>query len=373
MVLKLGGRRTSYEAMRSLIVTATDRDIPSFDELRAGITICDLPLCSRMSNVLFDMSFSTPGCGGSSTARGGPDGADGLGEAKHVLQGEDHQQQLDRMDSAAPLMVALDAGLFPGGVKTAYGTAAGAELRYGSADASEFGLMSGQLGGGGGWAEQRGEESLAGAGLGNRRAGGGDGVVSKCGCLSLAPHQPPRDGPPSSPDDVGPGPGRTKEDDGSFRTGIAANVQHRHQHELRQDREARSMNDFPAASVLPWAPDDHQQVLSRSPPPAGPPVAAIAFEPANVHHPPKLGGYPRQCEAVQDGIVGRNSSDRAVTEGSIANRSSGRCVGPCHDLQSRSGAQPLSYGGGQRGDGGDNVGGGGPAEFSDLAGLLLDD
>ncbi len=86
---KLEGRRASYEAMRSLIVTINERDIPSFDEFGVGITVCDLPICITASDFMLEVNLSPANHGGSSAARGWPDGAEGLEKNEHVCQVEE--------------------------------------------------------------------------------------------------------------------------------------------------------------------------------------------------------------------------------------------------------------------------------------------
>jgi len=510
---KLDGRRASYEAMRSLITNATEREIPSFDAYGVGIAICDLPICFNTSDILLEAHhLSPPSHGSSSAARGWPDGVEGLAGTEHVCQGEErHQsphpplvvaptlhgvknpdtaalpasdtdsisttsssngngqgepaaarkrplvvagpatedeeeracreeeqaplgrsvpeaawpaclerpgsmmrgfshdgdargggsgldsgvglervdgqqqqqqqeeeQQRDRLDIDASLREVRGGGLGLGVVEQACGAAAaaaaaaGAGPRYGSTDTSELRVMDGRWDGGGGWAGQRGQEGYAnnhtcGAALGKGGAGVGDGGVSRSGYLSLDSHQLHERGDQPAPFIFG--------DIGSVVesscTEAAATMRHHHDHELCQDREARSIGVAAAGGVLPCAPGDHQHMLSRSLEQwagGGGGAAAASLGPEVAHYPRKLGGYPHPCEALQeDGVEGRsNSCDMVVFGGSGANRGSGDCFGPSHELERRNGAQPPTYGGGEQG-------GGGAQESSDLASLLLED
>ena len=360
---KRGDRRASYDALRSLVVTATEKKIPSFDECVVDIAICDAQVCCSISGILFKIPFSAPSHGGNSAASNWPDGAQGLGKTEHVSQFEEEQhrqqQQQNPWGISAPSLVAWDAGLGLGGMESDRETAAGSGPRNSSTGASDLGLVGEQQGGGRRWSGQRGEEAFRdkhtpGTAIDERKAGeGGEcGVRSMCRYLPLVSHQPhERSGQPVPYlfGDLGPG-------SRSFCHEATAQVQHRHD--------------------LLCAPDDHQQARSPSLPAAGVSV------PKKVHYPPRLRDYPRRCEAARNETASRHNSDRAAIGGSIGIRNSGSDSVPVRGGQkgkeplvaNRSGLQPLSYDGGQRsGGGGENANDGGAAAFSDLIDLLLDD
>ena len=401
---KLCNRRTSYDALRSLVVTASGTNAPSFDEYGVGVDICDAQVCCSTTDILLKIPISPPGCGASSVAPTWPDGAEGLGETEHVhdseerQQGEEQrqkqqqqqqqqQQQRDRWDIGGPSRVVSDAGLGLGEVKRVCGTAAGAWPRRGNTAASEPGPVGEQLGGGGGWSGRRGGETFGdnhACGMAtNGREGGvarGDGVGNMRRYPPLAWHQPH---------------GRSGHRAPCFSGGIepgfgppfteAAAVM-RHRHEVHQGQEAPS-NDFPAAGFSFVPNDDQRQVVPRSPPQSAHGAAAGAFMLEKIYYPPKLGDHPCRHAAARGGMASRDNSDRAVKKGSMAISDSSRGSGsvPFHFVQQgeeplvddKSGSQPLSYNGaqgGRRGGGGGyNYGGGGTAESSDLVGLLLDD
>ena len=380
---KLCDRRTSYDTLRSLVVTTAETNIPSFDECGVGVANCDAQVCCSISDLMLKIPFSPPSCGGSSVAPTWSGGAARLGKTERVCQVEEEEEDNDDDDDEeeqqqqqhhhhhhhhhhrqqqqlpcginAPSLVAWDAGLSLGGMETVRGTAARGGPRYDITGASELGALGEQRGGGGGWSERRGEETLddnhaSGAAIDGRNGlkGRGDGVGSVCTYLphtSHPPHERSGQRAPCFSGDAGLGPFCK----------AAAVVQHHH--------------DFSCA------PDDHQQVVRRT-------SAAGAFVPKKLRYPRKLADYPRRCEAARDGMVSRNNSGRAAIRGSVVISDSVGGFIPFHDLQqggeplidSKSEAQLHRYDGGQRrGGGGDSGDDGGAAEFSDLVGLLLDD
>ncbi|CAM9478937.1 unnamed protein product, partial [Hapterophycus canaliculatus] len=55
------GQRKPYDALRTLVVAATEKEIATFDEFGVGIAICDSEVCWRCSDTILEMPVSANG------------------------------------------------------------------------------------------------------------------------------------------------------------------------------------------------------------------------------------------------------------------------------------------------------------------------
>jgi len=92
-VFKLYDQRKSYDAMRSLVVTATGKEIAPFDEFGVGVALCDSKFCAYASDILLSLPVSPPGYGASSVVPRWPDGARGDGNTDMLSQGQEGEDQ----------------------------------------------------------------------------------------------------------------------------------------------------------------------------------------------------------------------------------------------------------------------------------------
>lgn len=95
-VFKRYGQRQSYDALRALVISATDKEIATFDEFGVGVHFCDVEFCTRCSDGILLMPLSagrdSDSSGGSTTTDCSSD-AQKMGEVGCVSGDKQHLQQ----------------------------------------------------------------------------------------------------------------------------------------------------------------------------------------------------------------------------------------------------------------------------------------